>query len=321
MIDDIIEISKIEAGEIKLNLDKMIVENVLVDIQNSFEVLRQKKNKTDLEISISVPNENQPLSIFADILRVKQILNNLMNNALKFTKKGNIELGYKVRTIKKGEVSLVFYVKDTGVGIPFSKYDYIFGRFNQLKTLEESDNEGTGLGLAITKTLIDYLDGNIWLQSEVGKGTTFYVELPFKLDQFNYNESAKKDFEENKLLKEKVFLLVDDVESFYFYFLNALKSKGVKIIYKNNGIEAIKEYEKNMDKIDLILMDLQMPGMDGYETTKKIKEINPDVKIIAQTALSLKETIQEALDAGCDDYILKPIKLDELYCLIEKHLS
>jgi len=142
-----------------------------------------------------------------------------------------------------------------------------------------------------------------------------------KLDKFNYSESAKKNLEKDKLLKDKVFLLVDDVESVYFYFLNALKSRGVKIIYKNNGLDAIKEYEKNMDKIDLILMDLQMPGIDGYETTKRIKEINPEVIIIAQTALSLKENIQEALDAGCDDYILKPIKLNELYYLIEKHLS
>ena len=306
LIDDILDIAKIEAEQIKIKINECRLNQLLFKL---YAVFHQKNNKK-INLILDRANHSSNFTILTDNYRLNQVLTNLINNAYKFTYHGNIKFGY----IEKNNNTLLFFVRDTGIGISNDKKKHIFDRFHKIKNIEtEKIYSGAGLGLTISKKLIELLGGNIWVESEIGKGSVFYFTLPFeKIESKNIKDMNLDILQTETELKynweEK--LIVDEELNFLF-LEEALKDTNAKIIWVKDGEEVINICEKHHN-IDLILMDIQMPKMRGDEASKLIKKSNPDIFIIAQTAFAMDREREEIIKAGCDDYISKPIKTQEL---------
>ena len=228
-------------------------------------------------------------------------MTNLIGNALKFTDKGNITFGCELNDNK-----LYFYVKDTGIGIPEEKIDLIFERFEQINHKYQDFNDGTGLGLSISKGIIELLGGKLKVESEEGKGSLFSFEIPF-LEIKPESPSVKNtSYDSHEILKGKTLLIVEDDPINIEYFKSLFHSIPMKLLFAENGKKAVETVKVNAN-IDIILMDLRMPIMNGYEATKKILELFPDKKIIAQTAYAMASDKSICLENGFVDYISKPI--------------
>lgn len=317
LLNDIVDLSKIEAGQIKVQPRVVDLSEVMSNIYANYKEKRDSTKgyeKLDLELKISL-GENAIYNV--DDARIYQIMGNLLDNALKFTKEGSIEFGCE----KEGD-KIRFNVKDTGVGIPEEKQEEIFTRFGQLKETLDDNPKGTGLGLAICKNLVHLLGGELKVKSEEGKGSVFYFDL--ELENADY-EIVKEDVEspvkkEDKNWASKTILVVEDIDSNLKMIQIALQKTKVNILAANTGEKAI-EICKNMKDIDLVLMDLRLPGISGLETTKEIRQIHKTLPIIAQTALCMGDERKLSLDAGCDDYLAKPVKPDKLIDTISKYLN
>lgn len=311
IINDIIDISKIEAGQIKVFITKTNINEQLSYISDFFKLEAETKG---IKLFANYQLSNEQAIILTDKEKLYAALINLTKNALKFTTVGSIEIGYTLR-----DDLLEFYIKDTGAGIPEEKLELIFERFRQVSESLNRNYEGAGLGLSITKAYIEMLGGRIWAESEVGKGSTFYFTIPYRLE----NNKIEEDYEEmktpNSSQKIKVLIAEDNDESEKFLSV-AMRKYCSEIIVARNGNEAVALFKANPD-IDLIMMDVQMPEINGYEATKQIKAINKKVVIIAQTAHGFDSDRNEAMKIGCDDYISKPIDLTILKSLMEKHFN
>ena len=259
--------------------------------------------------------------IYTDIDRFKQIIRNLISNSIKFTDFGLIEFGFKT-IINKKEPHIQFFIRDTGIGIPQEKIDVIFESFRQASESDTKIYGGTGLGLAITKKMVEILGGNIWVKSTPGQGSTFYFTLPYKPATLPETYSQKKIIKttaKSYNWKNKKLLIVEDDEQSFIFFENVLKKTQIQIVRAINGIEAIKIFEEI--NFDIVLMDIQLPKLDGYKTTKKLKQIRKDIPVIAQTAYAMADEREKCLAAGCDDYISKPINITDLLGLINKYIN
>ena len=239
---------------------------------------------------------------------------------MKFTDKGYIEFGFKTINKKK----LVFYVKDTGIGIPKNKLKCVFERFYQVEDSYTKDYGGTGLGLSITKNIVNLLGGNIWVESELNVGTTFYFIIPINNEADKLAKQGmlqvKSDPFRNTVLKNHKILIAEDEEINFYYLNEILKSTGVKVLWAKNGLEAINLTESNPD-IDLVLMDIKMPEINGLEAIRYLKSIRPDLPIVAQTAFVMGNDRDICIKAGCVDFLSKPIKSSQLLEVITKVLS
>lgn len=322
LIDDIIDISKIEAGQLKIFKSQYFLNNIMVELYDSFhEFIKTRKNKEQLEFKYQKPKDAEKVVVYTDIDRMKQIIRNLLTNAIKFTDTGIVEFGFDL--MDEHEIPHIqFYVRDTGIGIREDKVEVIFESFRQANDSDTRLYGGTGLGLAITRKMVEVLGGNIWVSSSPGQGSTFYFTTPYFPVSSSIIFTGKNP--EKPLLKRykwhgKSILVVEDNDQSYFFFENVLKKSMVKINRAQNGKDAIKLCKQN--KFDLILMDIQLPGMDGFETTKRIKNLFPDIPIIAQTAYALAGEKERCLNAGCDNYIPKPIKIPELLSMISNYIS
>jgi PAS domain S-box-containing protein len=319
LIEEIFDISLIEAGEIKLQFDEYEVNDLLNEI---FAVISREQillGKNSIKLRINIPANGSKVRISIDQKRFKQILVNLLKNALKFTKEGHIEYGFTFEHIN-GNGFLKFYVKDTGIGIAKDKQQLIFDQFRQADDSLTRTYGGTGLGLSISKKLVEILGGEIWVESETGKGSTFFFTLPSdKIISVPVNPvSAVSDIPEYDFSGKKLLLAEDDDPS--FLLLKAmLRKTGIEIIRAKNGIEAVS-LSRSESNISLILMDINMPEMNGYEATKIIKAEKPAIPVIAQTAYSISGDKERTIESGCDDYISKPIKKQELFRLIQKYI-
>jgi CheY-like chemotaxis protein len=252
--------------------------------------------------------------LITDKNKLSSILTNLIKNAIKYTNSGNIDIGCK----RMGEL-IELYVKDTGIGIPAERQVAIFNRFEQADIEDKQVHEGSGLGLAIAKSYVEMLGGKIWVESVENKGSTFYFTISYKPAKTITKKKKVKNDESKDKLKHLNVLIVEDDETSLFYLSTILKNKVQKIEITKNGLEAI-EMCKDNSNVDLILMDIKIPGMNGLDATRKIRQFNKKVKIIAQTAHALEGDREKALEAGCDDYISKPINQTILFNLINKHL-
>ncbi len=322
LIDDIIDISKIEAGQIKIFKSQYFVDNILLELYDSYsEYLKTKKNKKDLKLIYNRPKGGHHIVIYTDIDRFKQIIRNLISNAIKFTDAGSVEFGFTV-DYNKQYSNIRFYVKDTGIGISKDKLDVIFESFRQASASDTKIYGGTGLGLAITKRLVEILGDEIWVNSIPGKGSTFYFTIPYQPAFISGDENLNGSLikRAKKLtLDSKTLLVVEDDDQSYFFFESILKKTNSKIVRAVDGQQAVELCKKQ--KFDLILMDIRLPKMDGYVATKKIKELWPDIKIIAQTAYAMAGEKERCFEAGCDDYISKPINIAELFDTIERNIK
>ena len=303
LINDIIDISKIEAGQLKIKTQKVLLNPVMNEILLSQNQINDMNNKP-FELRMQKAVEGDDFTIETDVFRLKQILNNLIGNAMKFTEEGYIEFGYKFNTPEE----LLFYVKDTGVGMPQDKLDVIFTRFGQIDRKDNKNQSGTGLGLTISKKLTELLGGKMWVESEEGIGSTFFFTLPYDPELNVADEYGASAASGSGTLENKTILVAEDEDMNIIYMQEVLSETKAKVLWAKNGEEAVKIAKEN-PQIDLILMDIKMPIMDGYTATRKIREFNQNVIIIAQTAYALTGEKEKTIAAGCNYYITKPIEI------------
>jgi len=311
-INNLVEISQIQAGQIDFSQSDVSIKIMSYALYDCFKERAESKG---LGFTINYNLFNDDEAIFTDLIKLNTVLNNVLDNAIKFTDQGAIEL-----CISKTDDYLQFSVKDTGVGIPEDKKSTIFELFIQAKGSNNRLFEGLGLGLCIAKAYVDMLGGKLWAESEVGKGSVFYVEIPFEnkmktLEASQYDVSTMTAESQRKDLK--ILIAEDDGNSLELieYYVRRISKE---ILIARNGIQAVEIFRQNPD-IDLILMDIRMPGMDGCEATRQIRLLNPNVVIIAQTAYAIKKDKEDAIAAGCNDYILKPLFSKNLNALLEKY--
>ncbi len=317
LINDIIDISKIEAGQLKISETACNLNNLLNQLKQWIDKDKFTKGKGNLEIKLSVALSDNESYMLLDDGRLKQVLVNLLTNALKFTHKGCIEFGYTVF-----ENELKFYVKDTGIGISKGNISHIFERFKQADESTSRKYGGTGLGLAISKAIVKLIGGKIWVESEPDKGSEFYFTIHYKPLKPN---SIKSENETNKSqitinLTNYTILIVEDDEASSFYLRTLLEKKGAKIFQVEDGDAAIDAIKEN-NKIDLILMDLHLPLTSGCKATQEIRKILPNIPIIAQTADAQLETREHAYECGFNDFITKPLSSETLFNVIKQFLK
>ena len=313
VISDIIDISKIEAGQISINVEVVNINTIMNEISETYKKLVEPK-KLNFQYSCNRPNDE--VLIKTDGNRIKQVICNLLNNAIKYTKEGSIEFGYHLQ-----ENLIEFYVKDTGIGMSPENHELIFQRFRQVAKSESEIYSGNGLGLSISKALVEKLGGNIVVKSQLGIGSTFTFTIPFteKIES-TVNAPLKAKFGRFMHWDEKTILIVEDESNNHSYIQELLSPTSIKMLHAWDGKDAIDQVRKHPD-ISLVLMDIKMPIMNGYEATRQIKEIRPLLPVIAQTAYALSHDREQALIAGCDDYISKPISKVALVDLIAGYLN
>jgi signal transduction histidine kinase len=320
MINEIIDISRIEAGEMLIENNACNLNRILQSLINQYEEQKNLLGKGHLVIKLNNSKLSSELIINSDEHKIRQIIINLIENALKFTDEGFIELGCYIPS-EKDSSEVIIYLKDSGIGISEDAKDFIFERFRKV---ENSSNEklyrGAGLGLTISKKLVEILGGKIWLESKLDEGSTFFFTLPIVKPVVIEKNILTKKIEKNIPAQwdDKHVLVAEDELMNYKYIEKVLSKTNVNLIWARNGKETCDMFE-NHKNIDLILMDIRMPIMDGYEATKRIKKINQKIPIIAQTAYALDYEKEEILKAGCDDYISKPYSDKDLLAIIEKY--
>lgn len=315
VIDDILEISTLETKQLKLNEELICLNDLLMELYAVFNLNSKERN---IPVYLNKGLKDNQSYILTDKTKLNKILGNLLENALKFTSKGYIEIGYYLEA-----PDLVLYIKDTGIGISPDKKEKIFERFSQEDKEISSTHGGLGLGLSISKENAQLLGGDIFLESEKHKGSTFLVKIPYKPAHQKSRTISTISDEPSDINHSLTILLVEDegVNSLYIEAIFAAETnRNYKIIHAKNGKEAI-EICAGKKQIDLVLMDIKMPEMNGYEATEKIKALIPDLPVIAQTAYSSETDKEQALKHGCDGFISKPVNKDKLFKMINKHIK
>lgn len=320
IIDDIIDIAKIESGQIKIEIRECAVNQLMTNLMVTLTEVKRKTAKNNIVLNCLPGKTDKHFTIMTDANRLRQVMTNLIENSLKFTHEGFVEFGY---TLSQAEdvPAIEFFVRDSGIGIPPEMHQIIFERFRQVDDTNTRKYGGTGLGLTISKNLIKLLGGDIQLISEIGKGTTFKIRLPLQIPSTAVPEPLKQPtpVPSSGDWTKKIVLVVEDEDSNFFLMERILRKTGAKLIWTKNGLEAVEMVNKQ--DVDLILMDIRMPVMDGYEATEIIKQSKPSIPIIAQTAYALKGEREKSISAGCDGYISKPIDSRELILLLQKFLD
>ena len=312
LINDLIDISRIEAGETIVHISETSVNKLLGDLNDFFKPEADKKG---LRLSCFAGLPDNESIIETDRSKLHQILSNLVQNALKFTRSGGIDVGYT----KKGEM-LEFYVIDTGIGIPDDMKKQIFDRFRQADNTLTRNHEGAGLGLSISMAYVAILGDAIRVESEEGKGSTFFFSLPYNPPPPLVILSAAKDPSPPLLSHSALCILIAEDDAVCRLVLEMqLKTDNITILSAVNGQEAV-ELVRCHPEINLVFMDIKMPVMNGFDATRHIKQFRPDLPVIAQTAFTSSEDREKAIKAGCDYVITKPIKKSELHALIHEVL-
>ena len=288
-------------------------------VRDMMQAERLRAEKTGVELSLMLNLNPGRTELITDIRKLKQILINLLRNALKFTDKGNIEFGYS-ETEENGKDFFKFYVKDTGIGIDKSHHETIFNIFRQIDDTHTRKFGGMGIGLSIAKKTVEHMGGKIWVESEHKKGSVFYFTIPVKPEK-----AEKKHGNDNKamtgerLFNGKTVLIAEDDQS-NFDFLHILLSRmNIRVVWARDGMEAVNLCE-NDPSINLVLMDIKMPLLNGLDATRLIKTKRPHLPIIAQSAYAMNSDKQEAEEAGCCDYLSKPIKISQVTEMLENYL-
>ena len=318
IINDIVDIAKIESGQMEVSLSETSINKQVEYVHTFFKPEAEKKG---LEFTFKNTLPSNEATIQTDREKIYAILTNLVKNAIKFTNEGMIEFGYNLQT-DRGSPWLEFFVKDTGIGIPANRQEAIFERFIQADISDKSAYQGAGLGLSITKSYVEMLGGKIWVESRPGEGSVFYFTIPYR-----QGAETKPSFKGaaviagvTPMLNKLKILIAEDDETSDDYLSTIISIYSTDIYRAATGGEAVEICRSNPD-LDLILMDIRMPGISGDEATRQIREFNREVVIIAQTAYGLSGDRERFLEAGCTDYISKPIDRELLTGLIEKHLG
>jgi PAS domain S-box-containing protein len=322
IINDILDIAKIESGQLPISIEECNLDELFAELTVFFKEYQKRIDKQQIIFRMQTQSDFTENAIVTDKVKLKQIFINLISNAFKFTNEGKIEGGCK---LDKNH-NLVFYVSDTGIGIPSDKHEVIFERFAQLRHEKKHTYGGTGLGLSIVKGLIELLGGKIWLESELENssdgnagGTTFYFSFPCKISESTHQDTVSVDETQKYHFPGKTILVVEDDLYNVVYIKEILSNTGLNIIHTEYGYEAVQIALSQSP--DLVLMDIRLSDMSGYEALRQIKLRKPYLKVIAQTAYASQEDRQRSFDAGCSDYISKPLKRNILLSMVNTHLS
>jgi len=318
LIDDIIDLAKIEADQIKIEVSTFGLNQFLKEVYAFYneEILNLDKKNIEL---IFEPGENDEFSITSDPFRLKQILNNLVGNAIKFTEKGYIRMGYR----RSGPDMVKFFVEDTGIGIPEDKQKLVFDRFLQADNTKTRKYGGTGLGLTISKKLVNLLGGEIGLDSCPDKGSTFYFSISMNLG----NATGRITYTEEPAGLDKIdlhnrrLLVVEDNPANFQLIREILRNSGADVLWAEDAASALDMLREQGQQVDMVLMDVQIPGINGYEATRIIRDQYPEIPVVAQTAYAMAGEREKAMEAGCVDYVSKPIKPCQLMTVIHKCIN
>lgn len=316
IIDDIIDISKIESGQLKISNKPVRINEILDDIYSSFfhRIRGDAPREKRVAFNLKKGNSARDFTIVTDDFRLRQIFNNLIGNAIKFTQEGHITFGYNIRNNRYIE----FFVSDSGMGIPEDKLSIIFDRFGQVNQDKTSPYSGTGLGLPISKNLVKLMGGEMWVESRNHSGSTFYFTLPLVIE--------KPEEEPRPLLSNKEYnwsgrliLVAEDETMNWFFIREMLRKTGAEIIRAKDGKEAVNLTRRK--KPDVILMDLKMPEMNGIEATRRIRSFNRKIPVIAQTAFVMAEEKEESMRVGCNHFVTKPLDRTVIMEIIDSCLE
>ena len=314
LIDDILDLSRVEAGEISIKRSMIDLNDLCHSLLNIF------KFRCSEYVKLEWNQPNMKVTLNTDPNRVTQVFSNLISNALKHTSKGSITYGY--RLINDG-TEVEFFVSDTGSGIAPEDLNHIFGTY---VSRDAENQNGYGLGLALCKTIVEKMDGTISVQSKLGEGSTFRFVLPFegtiggitKNSRTTTNSRTIRSTTKTDLATAPLVLVAEDEDS-NFELVKIVLSKQYRLLRARNGIEAVTYCED--EHPDLILMDIRMPDMNGLDATRIIKEVNHDIPVIALSAYAFDENIREAKAAGCDEFMAKPFRVEDLIDLVEKYVK
>ncbi|MDO9257058.1 MAG: ATP-binding protein [Bacteroidales bacterium] len=315
LLSDLIDISKLETGKLEITNRRFVPTSLMEELKHQFESSSYGKSE-NVKIIFNTNSSFKEQEIDSDPNRLRQILVNLITNAIKFTTVGRIEVGADFA----GE-EMLFWVKDSGIGIPHANQQAIFERYRQVDTNDARPIIGFGLGLAISKAIVELLGGHLWVESTPGQGSLFaftiktniVINTTMETTQVN-NSSYPFDF------KEHTILIAEDIDFSFLYIEAVLRRTGVKILWAQNGKEAIEHVKTNLD-IDLVLMDMHMPIINGYEATSMISSLRPGLPIIAQTAFVLPDDVKKCYAVGCSGYLAKPIRKDQLLNTLSEYFE
>lgn len=316
LINDIIDLSKIEANELVFNSISTDLRRFIENLYDFYYIEIKRREDKHIKLDCYIPDEKEHQSIMVDSYRLRQVIDNLLSNAIKFTNTGNIQFGYDFQKQKKNKI--LFFIKDTGIGIQQSQLPYIFDRFTQ--GFEDNNKQnfgGTGLGLAISKKIVEQMGGNIWVESVYGEGSQFYFTIPI-IKASKTKRSPKKI---NKLKidwKDKTILVAEDDEISLLLIEEMLSTTGINVLKAVNGEEAINKFNEN--KIDILLLDIQMPLKNGLTVLSEVKKQNPNMPVLIQTAYALNNEKEICFSKGCNEYISKPLEYNTLIRKIQKYL-
>lgn len=314
IIDDLIEMSKIDSNQLIPNLTVVNLESCINELYETVKITIKNKG---LNFKLIKPSKPAEFNITTDDIKLKQVLINLLTNAIKFTDEGEVSFGYEIDE-DKGLIN--FKVTDTGLGIDEDNHKYIFDRFKRVDSDISIKVGGLGLGLAISKAYVELLGGTISLASKVGEGSVFYFSIPLNYDKVEHIIVKPINYVEEIKSEEEVILIAEDDNINFLLFQKMMQHKKYKIIRAINGQEAV-DICINNPNIDLVLMDIKMPLMNGFEALEQILPIRPNVPIIAQTAYSSSEDKMKIEEAGFTDYITKPLNRERLFELIDNYLN
>ena len=310
IVTDILDLSRIETGQVKLKSEKISLNGMVMEL---YRYYKHKISDRSISLFPSTDLDDSASMVYADRNKLYQVLHHLLNNALKFTQKGYVKFGYHANN-----EMVEFFVKDTGIGIPAQLHKDVFEPFRQAEMEATREYGGTGLGLTISQKLTKLMKGKMWLESDENKGSTFYFSIPYapvSTTAFSNKQSHQDILDVFDIIK---VLVAEDEEMNYIYMEELLSDMGMFVIHARNGQEAVNMCKSDKE-IELVLMDIKMPKLNGLDATKVIKEFNPNLTIIAQTAYAMLEDREKALEAGCDDYITKPIDKENLLETLRKH--
>ncbi len=313
IINDLLDIAKIESGQLPIYMGNCNIDELFKELSSQFIEYKKNNSKQHIQFRLKVNCNLENLNIITDKGKLKQIFVNLITNAFKFIIKGQVTVGCNLTDNK-----LMFYVSDTGIGITPDQQNKCFERFVQLKHNENLSVGGTGLGLAITKELVEMLGGEIFLESEPGKGSTFSFTCPYRISNPKPKIGSVMNQSNDLIFHNKTILVVEDDTYSADYIREIISNKGSKILSASTGKKAIELVTNH--SIDLVLMDIALPDIDGYEVSSQIRQIQPGIKIIVQTAYASEADRQKALEFYLNDYISKPIQTEMLLSMIKKHL-
>jgi PAS domain S-box-containing protein len=318
MVNDIIDYSLLESGQLTASLELCELPTLMEELAICFrdEISRQSKPIT---LTLHNPEVDEPVHIRTDPARLRQILWNLLQNAVNFTKKGDIQFGYSINAFEQ----ISFFVRDTGIGIKEGDLSKVFDKFFTVNSPESNAAKGSGIGLALVKRLAELLGGTCAISSTHGIGTTVSVELPARPMSLPQKAPIKEKTEGklNYNWETKHILIAEDEELNYLFLKEALSVTKAKVTWARNGLEAVEYYRGHPGETDLVLMDLKMPEMDGYEATDCIRELDPTVPVVAQSAMTITSDRKHRTKQGFADFLTKPIPPRLLLDTLNRHLG